>query len=177
MLRLAAMILIFATVIGALMPSGRHAPVEQTSGDPPIHPPFAASSSAAPTADPASYSSGGGITLQRYDDGHFYADAQVNGMPVHFLVDTGASGIALAREDAERAGLPLDPAEGGVIGSGASGEVRGHYVRLDRVALGPKEVEGIQAVVLEGGALSLLGQSFLSQFASVEIHGDEMVLR
>ena len=50
-------------------------------------------------------------------------------------------------------------------------------ITLDRVSLGPKEVRGMRAAVIDGGDQSLLGQSFLSQFASVSIEGDTMVLR
>jgi clan AA aspartic protease (TIGR02281 family) len=64
-----------------------------------------------------------------------------------------------------------------VVGQGAGGEVKGEYVTLDRVGLGDEKAESMQAVVLDGGGQSLLGQSFLGQFASVEIKGDKMVLR
>ena len=118
----------------------------------------------------------GTITLDRNFDGHFYADAQVNGVPVHFLIDTGATGIALTHEDAQRAVIPM-AGTSGVIGMGAGGELTGEIVMLDRVSLGPKEVQGMRAAVIDGGDQSLLGQSFLSQFASVSIEGDKMVLR
>jgi predicted aspartyl protease len=61
-----------------------------------------------------------------------------------------------------------------VIGSGASGQVRGHWVRLNRVELGLKSVSDTPAVT--EGDRSLLGQTF-AQFGSVEIHNDTMVLR
>jgi predicted aspartyl protease len=48
---------------------------------------------------------------------------------------------------------------------------------LDRVTLGDKTVEGIPAIVLNSGGQSLLGQSFLSKFASVHIEDDKMILR
>ncbi|MFL6735263.1 MAG: TIGR02281 family clan AA aspartic protease [Sphingomicrobium sp.] len=118
----------------------------------------------------------GVVTLDRNSDGHFYADAQVNGTPVHFLVDTGATGIALTAEDARRASVPLGASDE-VVGMGAGGELRGQFVWLDRVNLGIKEVRGARAAVIEGGDLSLLGQSFLSEFGSVSIEGDRMVLR
>ena len=121
--------------------------------------------------------SSGTVTLDRASDGHFYAQAQVNGMPVKFLVDTGATNIALSREDAQRAFIATDPAMDEIIGSGASGAVRGQMVKLDRVTLGPAEVLDIDAAVLAGGKQSLLGQSFLAQFNSVTIEGDKMVLR
>ena len=172
MVRLAIAIILCATLLGALMPSGptssSHSPsdpirvqaMEEDGGSP-----------------QSSVSSSGTVTLERAYDGHFYADARVNGAAVHFLVDTGATGIALAADDARRAGLAFDSSRAEVIGSGASGQVLGHYVRLNRVELGLKSVSDTPAVILDGGDRSLLGQSFLAQFGSVEIHGDTMLLR
>jgi aspartyl protease family protein len=98
-------------------------------------------------------------------------------MPVKFLVDTGASAIALSRRDAQRAAIPTDPTMDEVIGTGASGPVKGQFVKLERVRLGPAEARNMDAAVLAGGEQSLLGQSFLSQFQAVTIEGDTMVLR
>ena len=116
-------------------------------------------------------------TLDRAANGHFFADAQVNGQTVHFLVDTGASGVALTIEDARRAGLQFSSNEFTSVGSGASGEVRGKLVSLDRVSLGGREVSNVSGVILEGGEMSLLGQSFLSQMGTIEISGDRMTIR
>lgn len=117
------------------------------------------------------------VALQRQPDGHFYADVQINNSTVRMLVDTGASGIALTREDARHAGIGISIGMPNVVGQGAGGEVKGEYVTLDRVSLGDESASAVQAVVLDGGGQSLLGQSFLGQFASVEIKGDKMVLR
>ncbi len=118
------------------------------------------------------------VELRREPDGHFYADVEINNMPVHILVDTGASGIALSREDARRAGL-----------ADVDRNVRGRRRRRGRrrsrgichARLGPARQgqprSKTPAVILDGGEKSLLGQSFLRQFASVEIKGDTMVLR
>jgi aspartyl protease family protein len=119
----------------------------------------------------------GTVRLERNSDGHFYADVKINGTSIHALVDTGASGIALSREDARKAGLATSIGMDNVVGRGADGDVRGEYVMLDRVSLGHKEAEGMSAVVLNSGEQSLLGQSFLSKFDTVEIKGDRMVLR
>lgn len=119
----------------------------------------------------------GSLELQRNDDGHFYADVRINGNSVHMLIDTGASGIALSRDDARTAGLATSIGMPDVVGEGADGEVHGEYVKLDRVELGPLSASGLDAVVLNTGQQSLLGQSFLSKFASVQIEGDRMVLR
>ncbi|HEY0629087.1 MAG TPA: TIGR02281 family clan AA aspartic protease [Sphingomicrobium sp.] len=117
------------------------------------------------------------IVLERSGDGHFYADAEINGQSIRMLVDTGASAIALSRDDAQRAGIGVSIGMPEVVGQGASGDVHGEVVTIDRVALGDKEAESVTAVVLDGGETSLLGQSFLSKFDSVEITGDVMVLR
>ena len=172
MWRVAIMIIFAGTLVGALMPS--RAPTS-TDDRPKIVrvDTFEQGERSPQTSDPGS----GTITLERNFDGHFYADAQVNGATVHFLIDTGASGIALSSDDARRAGLAFNVANAEVIGSGASGAVMGHWVQLNRVQLGLKSVSNTPAVILEGGDRSLLGQSFLSQFGSVEIHDDTMVLR
>ena len=127
--------------------------------------------------EPQFTSEDGSVTLERNEDGHFYADVQINGSNVHMLVDTGASGIALSRDDARAAGLAPSLGMPDVVGEGADGEVHGEYVKLDRVELGPLSATGMEAVVLNSGEQSLLGQSFLSKYSSVQIENDRMVLR
>jgi aspartyl protease family protein len=119
----------------------------------------------------------GSIELQRSPDGHFYADVRINGATVHMLVDTGASLIALSRDDAQIAGVATSIGMDDVVGEGAGGPVHGEFARLESVELGPLSASGLDAVILDGGRQSLLGQSFLSRFASVQIDGDRMVLR
>ena len=121
--------------------------------------------------------SGDAVTLHRRPDGHFYADAEINGATINMLVDTGASGIALSRDDARRAGIGISIGMPNVVGRGAGGDVKGEYVTIDRVKLGGETATSLPAVVLDGGEKSLLGQTFLSKFESVEIRGDTMVLR
>lgn len=117
------------------------------------------------------------VTIKRRYDGHFYTTAMVNGRSVEFLVDTGATGIALTRDDAEAVGLFWNQTELETVGRSASGPVTGKMVRLDQVELGGKEVRDIDAAIIpEGLAVSLLGQSFLSRFEEVKIVGDEMTL-
>jgi len=118
-----------------------------------------------------------GIVLEREPNGHFYAEAQVNNMPIRFMVDTGATGIALTRDDARRAGLSVSVGMFDVVAEGASGDVKGEWVTLDSLKLGDQEAKQVPAVILDGGQQSLLGQSFLQQFDTVEIKGDRMILR
>jgi aspartyl protease family protein len=131
---------------------------------------------AAPSS-PQFNSQDGSIALDRAADGQFYADVRINGNPAHMLIDTGASGIALSRDDARAAGVATSIGMNDVVGVGADGVVRGEVVKLDRVELGPLSASGLDAVVLNSGQQSLLGQSFLGKFSSVQIEGNRMVLR
>jgi len=119
----------------------------------------------------------GGVQLKRNVDGHFYADVEINGTAVTMLVDTGATGIALSREDARKAGIPTSIGMNQVIGRGADGSVHGEFITIGRIALREKSAEQMPAMVLNAGEQSLLGQDFLQKFASVEIRGDTMTLR
>jgi len=116
-------------------------------------------------------------TLQREGNGHFYTHATVNGELVRFLVDTGATSVALTIADAERLGLAVDPSSFTVVGEGASGPVRGKQIMLDSVDIDGKRVTDVRAVILQGSRLSLLGQSYLSRMGEVQMKGDYMVLR
>ena len=133
-----------------------------------------------PPAAPAAAAPSGGqreTVLERESNGHFYVHARVNGELVRFLVDTGASGVALTVEDAQRIGIPFDPAEIQYIGEGASGPIRGKPVMLHEVDVDGKVVNDVPGAILEGSELSLLGQSYLSRMGEVQMRGDYMVLR
>ncbi len=171
------LVVIFAFgVMGALLshlPSGRSAPAETlvvnaAGSDEETN--TSASSGAMSSAE-------GSLDIPRSSDGHFYADVDINGTKIHMLVDTGATGIALSREDARSAGIATSIGMNDVVGTGADGSVHGEVVTVDRMSLGDTKVEGMPAIVLNSGGQSLLGQTFLAKFASVEIHGDTMTLR
>ncbi len=118
------------------------------------------------------------VTLNRAADGHFYADAMVNGTAIHFLVDTGATTIALTREDAQRAGLQFSNDEFTASAQTANGPAALKPVTLNRVALGPLEANQVDAAIVDKGLnISLLGQNWLRQVGTVTIQGDRMVLR
>lgn len=121
--------------------------------------------------------SGDTVELRRGSDGHFQATVEVNGVPVRFLVDTGASGIVLARRDAERIGL--DPDGLAYLGTAqtANGRVATAGVRLGLVQLGSFTDTDVPASVTEGGlGTSLLGMSYLDRFANIAISRDTMTL-
>lgn len=113
--------------------------------------------------------------LIRSPDGHFYADAQVNGAQVRFMVDTGASFVALTRSDAQRAGI--QPSADPETAMSAGGEVDVVPVTIDRLAIGSLAATRVRGAVVDDLEISLLGQSFLERVGSVEIRGDRMILR
>lgn len=120
---------------------------------------------------------GGAIEVPRAEDGHFYLTLVINGTPVRFVADTGASNMVLTREDAERLGI--DPASLVYLGQArtANGTVRTARVSLPQVELGPYVDQDFPAWVNEGEMFgSLLGMDYL-QLYRVEIDGDRMILR
>lgn len=116
------------------------------------------------------------IALHRARDGHFYANALVNGRPVEFIVDTGASTIVFSREDAARIGLDPDRLNYFGRADTANGTVATAPVRLDSLQLGDFRDFDVEAAV-NGGELdgSLLGMSYLSRYR-IEIDGNRLTL-
>ena len=121
---------------------------------------------------------GGDFTLIRAPDGHFYTDGQVNGTVIRFLVDTGASSVALSKADAAKIGLQFTDADFTATGSGAGGALALKPVMLDRVIVGTTDAANVEGVIVNSDMkVSLLGQSWLRRVGTVEITGDRMVLR
>jgi len=119
---------------------------------------------------------GGAIEVPRADDGHFYLTLVINGTPVRFVADTGASNMVLTVEDAARLGI--DPASLVYLGQArtANGTVRTARVTLPQVELGPYVDTDFPAWVNEGEMFgSLLGMEYLRLYR-VEIDGDRMIL-
>jgi aspartyl protease family protein len=124
-----------------------------------------------------SVAQGGEIVVPMSADGHYYLTLEVNGTPLRFVVDTGASEIVLTTEDAMRIGI--DPES--LIYSGramtANGMVETAPVRLASVALGGVVDEAVRAVVNRGDLFeSLLGMSYLRRFERLEITGGQLRL-
>ena len=126
--------------------------------------------------------SSGGLTevrIRKRLDGHFTAKVRVNGKPISMIVDTGASSIVLRPEDAEKAGIDTKALTYRVPVLTANGRAMAARIRLDKVAIGPLDRKGVDALVAQPGALtqSLLGMSFLSRLRSYEFSGDFLSLR
>ncbi|NJC40136.1 aspartyl protease family protein [Brevundimonas alba] len=100
-------------------------------------------------------------------DGHYWAEAEIDGRAVRVMVDTGASAVVLTREDAARLGLKLtaDDFSGTIVT--ASGPVRAAAVRLKAVAVAGARVDAVEALVVEHGLPhSLLGMSYLGRLSA-----------
>lgn len=116
--------------------------------------------------------------LSRDMTGHFHADALVNGTHVRFLVDTGASDVALSDADARRIGIDFSRLSFTIPYSTANGIIYAARVRLDEVTVGGVTLRDVDASVSQGGLdSSLLGMSFLGRLGSVEVRGERLVLR
>ncbi|MDZ7851416.1 MAG: TIGR02281 family clan AA aspartic protease [Halomonas sp.] len=114
------------------------------------------------------------VVLERNRAGHFVVTGRINDQPVEFLVDTGATYVAVPAEMAQRLGLE---STGTAWFNTANGRVRGELTRLDEVSLGgfsAREVRGSISPGL-GGETALLGMSFLGRF-DIEIRDSRMVL-
>lgn len=114
------------------------------------------------------------IVVSAGPGGHFTPAGAINGRPVRFMVDTGATLVALGRDEAARIGIDLADARPGVSQT-ANGPVPVHIVVLDRVRVGEVEIGQVGAVVMpQPMPYVLLGNSFLVRF---QMRRDNDVLR
>jgi aspartyl protease family protein len=117
------------------------------------------------------------MRFQADDAGQFVVDAKVNGTAVHFLVDTGASGIAPSQRDARRLGFDNAALDYNTPISTANGTTRAAPVTLGSLQIGPLAAHGVHAWVNRGDLdQSLLGMTYLSTLGRVEIRGDTLIL-
>jgi len=141
-----------------------------SSGGAPAPAPTELASEAAPVEEAA-------LLLHRDGSGQFHLTAQANGNDVRFLVDTGADTVALTEETAEALGI-LPPADQfQPIAETASGVGYAAQVEIDTLEVAGREFRGVQAIVAQGLATNLLGQSVLRKLGKVELQGDRMVIR
>lgn len=119
----------------------------------------------------------GTVSLRMREDGHFYVEARVNGKPIDFMVDTGASEVVLSQADAQRIGLNPDTLSYTQRHNTAGGIVGGAPVRLNQLQIGPYRLRNFRASVNGGGLdTSLLGMSALGALGGVSIQGDVMTI-
>jgi aspartyl protease family protein len=127
---------------------------------------------------PATSGYGPSLTLAANRQGHFQTDARVNGRPMGFMIDTGASLVVLRASAAAQAGIRPIPADYTANVSTANGNIKAAPAKLDRIELGDITVFDVPALVLPDTVLSqnLLGVSFLSRLKRYEVANGRMVL-
>ena len=122
--------------------------------------------------------SGSAAQLVKSADGHYWADAAVNGRAVHVLVDTGSTAVALTAEDAKRLGF--QPANLHYVYSvtTANGPARAARVTLASVSVAGAEVSNVDALVIDKGLqTSLLGMTYLGRLSQFEATPTSLILR
>jgi aspartyl protease family protein len=118
----------------------------------------------------------GELVIPRHRDGHFYVDGEVNGKAIRFLVDTGATRVAVSESFAQVAGLPVGQP---ITLHTANGTIAGRLVPHIAVSAGKFRVSSTSVTVGLIGMpqdQGLLGQSFLTEF-DVRMTGKQLVLR
>ena len=111
--------------------------------------------------------------------GHFYIDARVNGSTIPFLVDTGASAVALSHEAGRDAGLDLSPDDYTVKVNTANGVIAAAPVTLDSIRYETIRLRDVRAFVMPKGALSghsLLGNTFLNKLSEFRVERGKLIM-
>lgn len=101
---------------------------------------------------------GGGVFVPRAADGHYYLDGMIDSERVQFMIDTGATGVAIPAELARRLGHDSGPE---VVSNTANGQTTGYAVRVARLAFGPFIADDVKLTALPALAQPLLGMSLL----------------
>jgi aspartyl protease family protein len=122
---------------------------------------------------------GQAVSIRKSLNGHFDAAGRVNGAEVDFLIDTGATTIALSHADALRVGFSDRNLNYTLIINTANGQARAAPVRIESVTIGSITRTGLRAMVAEPGKLdqSLLGMNFISSLTAFEMRKGEVILR
>jgi aspartyl protease family protein len=122
--------------------------------------------------------SGRSLMLDADRQGHFHAEARIDGRHVDFMVDTGASMVVLRESDAAEVGVRPLPGDYTATVSTANGKVKAAPARLERIEVGGITVYDVRAMVLPDNILgqNLLGMSFLSQLKRYEYANGRMML-
>jgi aspartyl protease family protein len=126
---------------------------------------------------PVSFGAGGGgsdggtrIVLTAGSGGHFMTAGSINGRPVQFMVDTGATTVAMSASDADRIGLKYVDGQRGMANT-AGGQVPVYRVNLTSVRVGEVTIYGVEAHVLQAQMpFVLLGNSFLTRFQMTRVN-------
>jgi aspartyl protease family protein len=150
----------------------------ERSDDPQRPAQAAAAMTATAPAESTAPAAGSQAEITKSSDGHYWADAQINGQSVHVLVDTGSTAVALTPDDAQRLGIAPGDLNYAYQVSTASGVARAAQVPLTSVSVGGAEVDNVDALVVEKGLpTSLLGMSYLGRLSRFEATPSSLILQ
>jgi aspartyl protease family protein len=122
-------------------------------------------------------SNGSLVSIPR-TNGQFFTQGRVNSGSVRFLIDTGASTVALTLEDARRAGININNLVYDRQVQTANGRTVAAEVMLRDVRIGGVRVTNVRALVMaEGLHISLLGMTYLGQLQKVEVMPNQLILQ
>lgn len=114
------------------------------------------------------------VTLERGIDGHYRAEALINGKKINVMVDTGATGVAISQQVADKLGLESKTA---IRTRTANGDTISYITRLDSVKIGGVEAKNVSAMIAPGlGGDVLLGMSFLGRM-DVRLYKGTMTIK
>jgi len=120
---------------------------------------------------------GGETRIPLSRDGHFWIEARVNGQPVPFLVDTGATLTAVSSQTAERIGLDARPGGIPVMLNTANGTISAEIGTVDELRFGNVVARGLDTVIAPGlGNTNVIGMNLLSRLASWRVEGQTLIL-
>ena len=111
-------------------------------------------------------------------DGHFWIEAEVNGQPIEFLVDTGATFTGVGRGDAAALGIRPDPGRAPLELQTANGVITARLGRIDSLRFGNIEVRGLEVAVPQetDDEIRVIGMNLLSRLGSWRVEGDRLIL-
>lgn len=119
-----------------------------------------------------------GHRVSRSADGMFYLTASVNGRPIRFLVDTGASVVVLSMRDALAAQVVGEDVHYNGTMRTVNGEARAATVSINQMDIAGQQMDGVEAAIVDRGIdVSLLGQTALARLESLSIEGNQLTLR
>lgn len=125
----------------------------------------------------ASLNEDGSVSFRRALNGHFMINASVNQIPIHFMVDTGATQVSLTLSDAKRLGVDIEKLSYTIPLQTANGLVYGAPITIDELKIDTIRVQNISATVSKNlGDHSLLGMSFIKKLKGFKIEGSRLTL-
>ncbi len=171
---IAAAAIVAAAVVGVRMIDAREAEARSFEN---LH----GAAAAEPSGRAASLGAGWDdeIRIAAAPDRQFYVNAAINRRTARFLIDTGASYVALRDSDAREAGIYTSWTDYTYPVHTANGDTKAAFVTIDEIEIDGIRIEGVKAFVLQDEQLNvnLLGMSFLSRLESVEARKGELLLR